>query len=85
MRINARLDDVRSRKLAYLERETGWSVSRIVRTAIDTYYRALRRAKADPASALKNSGFVGCAEGPSDLSVAYKNELRSLSVKHGHR
>jgi len=85
MRINARLDDVRSRKLAYLERETGWSVSRIVRTAIDTYYRALRRATADPASALKKSGFIGCAEGPSDLSVTYKNELRGLSVKHGHR
>lgn len=85
MRINARLDDVRSRRLTYLERATGWSVSKIVRTAIDTYYRHFRQAKADPSSALTESGFIGCADGPSDLSGTYKDELHRLSSKHGHR
>lgn len=85
MRINARLDDDTGRKLAYVERETGWSISEIVRRAIDAYYRNFRSVRADPASALKKSGFIGCVEGPADLSVTYKGELQRLSGKHGDR
>ena len=85
MRINARLDDVSSRELSYLERETGWSVSEIVRKAIKSYSAHFKRAKADPENALKRSGFIGCAVGSSDLSQTYKDELHQVSEKHGHR
>jgi hypothetical protein len=85
MRINARLDEDTRRKLAYVERETGWSISEIVRRAIDAYYSHFRTARADPANALKKSGFIGCADGPPDLSVTYKEELQQLSDKHGDR
>jgi hypothetical protein len=76
MRINARLDDDTRRKLAYVERETGWSISDIVRKAIDAYYKTFKAAKADPGGALRKSGFIGCAEGPADLSTTYKAELK---------
>ncbi len=85
MRINARLDDVSSRELSYLERETGWSISEIVRNAIRSYSAQFKRVKADPENALKRSGFIGCAEGPSDLSQTYKDELHLVSEKHGYR
>jgi len=85
MRINARLDEDTGRKLAYVERETGWSISEIVRRAIDAYYSNFKTAKANPASALKKSGFIGCVDGPDDLSVMYKGELQRLSDKHGDR
>ena len=85
MRINARLDDASSRELSYLERETGWSVSEIVRRAIRSYCTHFKRAKADPENALKRAGFIGCADGPSDLSQNYKEELQHVSEKHGYR
>jgi Ribbon-helix-helix protein, copG family len=85
MRINARLDDDTGRKLAYVERETGWSISEIVRRAIDAYYGSFKTVRADAASALRKSGFLGCADGPADLSVTYKGELQRVSDKHGDR
>ena len=85
MRINARLDEVSSRELSYLERETGWSISEIVRNAIRSYSAHFKRAKADPENALKRSGFIGGAEGPPDLSQTYKDELHRVSEKHGYR
>ncbi len=85
MRINARLNDASNRKLSYLERETGWSISEIVRRAIDAYYTQFKTAKGDPASALEKSGFIGCGEGPSELSTAYKEDLERLATKHGDR
>jgi len=85
MRINARLDEDTGRKLAYVKRETGWNISEIVRRAIDAYYSNFKNVKANPASALKKSGFIGCVDGPADLSVTYKGELQRLSDKHGDR
>jgi len=85
MRINARLDDDTGRKLAYVERETGWSISEIVRRAIDAYYSHFKTVRADPANVLRKSGFIGCVDGPADLSVTYKGELQRVSDKHGHR
>ncbi len=37
MRVNARLDEDSEEKLAYLEKETGLSVSEIMRRAIASY------------------------------------------------
>ena len=85
MRVNARLDEDTSQKLSYLERETGWGVSEIIRKAIQIYHRDFRREKVEPKTALERSGFIACADGPRDLSVNYKSGLLGLESKHGHR
>lgn len=86
MRINARLDNPSRQKLLYLQRMTGWRISEIVGKAIDAYYGQFRKANARSAELLAQSGFVGCSEGPRDLSVTYKNQLRpDLADKHDHR
>jgi hypothetical protein len=51
-----------------------------VRESIAAYYRELEESPARPAEAL--SEFVGCVDGPRDLSSKYKEELeRSLTDK----
>ena len=85
MRINARLDDGASRKLAYLKDATGWSVSEILRRAIDALHGRIR-AQTSAAEVLKEEGFVGCSDGPSELSTTYKDDLASaLADKHDSR
>ncbi|MGA8262622.1 MAG: hypothetical protein WB783_20630 [Arenicellales bacterium] len=86
MRINARLDENRSRKLGYLKRITGAGVSDILKLAIDVYYDQMKQTRGDPAALLRQSGFVGCGSGPADLSERYKEELaQMIGTKHGHR
>jgi hypothetical protein len=85
MRVNARLDGASGRKLAYLERQTGWSISEIVRKALDAYYSHFKSSKGEPRAVLERSGFIGCADGPRELSNTYKDHLPGLSNKHGHR
>lgn len=79
-RINARLGDEVARKLDYLAERTQQSTSDVVRESIAAYYRELEESPARPAEAL--SEFVGCVDGPRDLSSKYKEELeRSLTDK----
>ena len=86
MRINARLDDSRARKIVYLTSSTKLSVSEIVKRAIDLYYERVQREASKGAQLLESGGFVGCAEGPSDLSESYKEELfGALEAKLDHR
>jgi hypothetical protein len=86
MRINARLDDDHSRKLKFLRRATGAGISDVVKQAIDLYYERLRQTSEKPGEALAKAGFVGCGEGPADLSDIYKDVLQAeLPGKYGHR
>lgn len=85
VRINARLDENSEEKLAYLEKETGLSVSEIMRRAIASYYSRFRNDNADPSMALIKAGFVGCGEASEDLSTSYKQHLKDLHTKHGDR
>lgn len=86
MRINARLDDTTSRKLSYLQKLTGWGVSEIVRKALETYYRHFKNTQAQSAKLLAESGFIGCGEGPENLSETYKQHLvDDMGRKHDHR
>ena len=79
-RINARLGEELARKLDYLAERTQKSTSDVVRESIAAYYRALEESPAPPAEALRD--FVGCADGPRDLSSKYKDELgRTLTDK----
>lgn len=85
-RINARLDERHSAKLEYLKRTTRMGVSDIVKRGIDLVYEDIQKETRDPFEVLSQTGFIGSAEGPSDLSGRYKEELRKLlAAKHGDR
>lgn len=84
MRINARLDEVRAEKLKQLQSLTRLGVSEIVKRAIDLLHRQQDGQSREQLDALLSSDFVGCAEGPEDLSSRYKQYLREdIESKHG--
>ena len=88
MRINARLDDETKKELEFIRKETGDTVTQIIKRLLVDYARQLRRQK-QPGHKLKQlleSDFVGCHEGPEDGSVRYKEYISDyLEEKHGHR
>ena len=71
-RINARLDDDLARKVDALRKRTGQSTTDILRASLESYYVTVTR-DAGPAAGL--AAFVGCADGPADLSEDYKSKL----------
>ena len=77
MRINARLDDSTEDKLGYLQRQTGGSLSDVVRESIEHYYAEVRdRVERDAASLDDLVGaFDGGAETPTDLAANAKRYL----------
>ncbi len=86
MRVNARLDLERQRKLEEIARRTGLSVSDILKEAIDVYHERLAENAATARRQLERSGFIGCADGPEDLSETYKAQLaESFERKHDPR
>lgn len=86
MRINARLDPDRSRKLDFLLRMTDQKISEILKSAIDLYYEQIRSARPRPAEILGATGFVGSARAGPELSTRYKERLgESLATKHDPR
>ena len=86
MRVNARLDEARAAKLMELRSLMGRSTSDVLKQAIDCLHRERRLNARTELAGLLSSDFVGCAEGPSDLSENYKQHLlESLATKHGAR
>jgi hypothetical protein len=87
MRINARIEPPLAKKLAYLKAKTGETTSTILKRAIEAYYEQQGEGSAAPLVLLTASGFVGCAEGPVNLSTNVKRELtKALGSKlRGHR
>jgi hypothetical protein len=86
MRINARLDEQSEQNLKYIKEATGESITQIIKDLLDKRAKELKRnVKAGSKfKALLESDFVGCAEGPEDLSVNYKDYLyQGLKEKHG--
>ena len=84
MRVNARLDENRARKLKQLQSLTHLGTSEIVKQAIDLLHRQQTEKPRASIKALLASDFVGCAEGPRDLSSRYKSYLANdLENKHG--
>jgi hypothetical protein len=80
-RVNARLPAEVARKAAYLARRTGMTTTEVLIESLERYYAAVISEEAAPAPQLL-ADFVGCSEGPADLSTSYKRELsRSLSAK----
>ncbi len=85
-RVNARLAADEVRKLGYLSKQEGKSVSEIIRAAIQRYYNEARAAEAAATAILDRSGFIGCGEAEPDLSITYKQHLADLlRRKHGDR
>ncbi|MGF1613495.1 MAG: ribbon-helix-helix protein, CopG family [Gammaproteobacteria bacterium] len=85
MRINARLDDEHAGKLSYLMKATESSVSEVVKRAIDLYYSELQSQQVKPVNIWKRSGFIGCCEGPDEISARYKEAFREIAAaKHDH-
>jgi hypothetical protein len=80
-RLNARLDAVVKRKLEYLKRRTRKSTTDVVRRSIELYYDSLQGGEEAPARLLEDSGFIGCCEGPADLSKRYKRELTEILTR----
>ncbi len=81
-RLNARIDDELARKLATLRRVLRMSTTEVVKRSIEHYYQVAVTSGASVAELVGASGLVGCARGPRDLSINYKDELaRALAKK----
>ena len=81
-RVNARLSPEVARKVTYLETLTNMSTTLVLRESIERYYDAVTREAGTPAEIFAQTGFIGCADGPADLSSSYKEHLsRSLRDK----
>ena len=81
-RINARLDEPLARKVSLVCKRTHRSVSQVVKESLTRFCDEQLREGGEPLALLKSAGFVGCADGPADLSSSYKKELtRSLGRK----
>ncbi len=81
-RINARLDKTLARKVSLVQRRTRRSLSQVVQESLTRYCDQELSDGGEPLSILKAAGFVGCADGPADLSSSYKKGLtRSLGRK----
>jgi hypothetical protein len=74
-RLNARIDAALGEKLEYLKRRTKMSVTEVVKRSVECYYEEVRRGAGATKAILEESGFVGCAEGDSELSTDYKKSL----------
>lgn len=86
MRIQTQLDDHRLQKLRYLVKTTHVSANEVIGQAIDFYYSRINADHSSAADLLVKSGFVGCGEASSELSINYKSELNQiLAQKHGDR
>lgn len=84
VRINARLDSMRERKLRDLQARMGFTASEAVKLGLDLLYsQQLGQPKAR-LEALLSSDLIGCADGPADLATEYKRYLADgLQHKHG--
>ena len=58
------------------------STTEVVLESIERYYAAVMQEERSAEDALASAGFIGCANGPADLSTNYKQELtRTLGRK----
>jgi len=74
-RINARLDKPLARKVSLVCKRTHRSVSQLVKESLTRFCDEQLREGGEPLALLKAAGFVGCVDGPADLSSSYKKEL----------
>jgi hypothetical protein len=78
MRINARLDSEHSKKLEQLKKSHNLSVSDVVKQAIDLMHTQQNSEPKIKLEALLTSDFIGCGQGPENLSENYKSYLEQF-------
>jgi nucleoid-associated protein YejK len=86
MRINARLDEQSEQDLLFIKEKTGETVTHIIKELLTEKAESLRREHkpGNKMQALLQSDFVGCAEGPENLSTNYKEYFyQGIKEKHG--
>ena len=74
-RVNARLGRSHATKLEYLTAKHSLSVSEVVKVSIDQLYEATRSREKRPYDIMRETGLIGCGDGPVDLSSRYKEYL----------
>ena len=77
-RINARLEVALAKKLQRAQAVTHKSVTEIVSESLERYCDVLISSDSGCPTAyqrMADAGFIGCAEGPADLSTTYKAQL----------
>jgi S-ribosylhomocysteine lyase LuxS involved in autoinducer biosynthesis len=72
LRINARLDEKAANDLKFLKDSTDTTNTEALKAALHFYAEHLRNEAQRSKQALLDSGFIGCFEGPEDLSTNYK-------------
>lgn len=75
MRVSARLDEERAKKLKQLQSLKGESASDVLNHAVDLLYAQRTVGARDKLKALLSSDFIGCTSGPEDLADRYKDYL----------
>ena len=80
-RINARLDDDLARRVNLVRKRRRRTVSQIVKESLARYCDQELGARGEPMAILESAGFIGCADGPADLSSDYKQQL-TRSLRH---
>ena len=86
MDINVHLNEQAEKQLAFVQSATRQSIADIISHALDLYYQQLSDQQGAGTRKLMESDFVGCAEGPENLSTNYKHYLRpGWDDKHGDR
>lgn len=84
MRINARIEEEQAKKLESLKQTEHMTTTQVVKQALDYYFEHKKLKHKSGIQQLLDSNFIGCAEGPEDLSENYKEYLaQSLEQKHG--
>jgi len=85
-RINARLDEERSKKLEVLKSLLHSSTTEVVLQAIDELYQKQLGDNKNRLNALLNSDFVACSSAEYDLSSNHKTYLSTaLDKKYDNR
>ncbi|HEY8945357.1 MAG TPA: ribbon-helix-helix protein, CopG family [Polyangiaceae bacterium] len=77
-RLNARLDEKLAKKVAYLREATRGTTTDVIRRSIEHYYESVRKESRLAREVLEEVGFIGSAEGPTNLSRDYKDDLTVL-------
>lgn len=84
MRINARIDEKQLKQLEQIKQQEQMTTTEVVKRALDQYFQYQKSKKQLKIDNLLTSDFIGCAEGPADLSDTYKQkQSEALIEKHG--
>lgn len=77
MCIDADLNEESAKDLQFLLDATTDNPSEVLQTALREYADRIRREAKAREQAWLECGFIGCGEGPEDLSAEYKNHMGS--------